>query len=65
MRLPALIYLIDIILVVEFATDLKDVYPGKGITLLHSRAQLLPRFPSPMHTESEWLFPSALKPLTP
>ncbi|CAE6447076.1 unnamed protein product [Rhizoctonia solani] len=37
--------------VLVFATDLKDVYPQKQITLLHSRVQLLPRFPEKMHDE--------------
>ncbi|KAF8601958.1 FAD/NAD(P)-binding domain-containing protein [Ceratobasidium sp. AG-I] len=36
---------------IQFATDLKDVYPCKNITLLHSRAQLLPHFPVAMHNE--------------
>ncbi|KDN33485.1 hypothetical protein RSAG8_13421, partial [Rhizoctonia solani AG-8 WAC10335] len=36
---------------IQFATDLKDTYPQKEITLLHSRMQLLPRFPEKMHDE--------------
>ncbi len=28
----------------EFATDIKSVYPEKSVTLLHSRQRLLPRF---------------------
>ena len=33
----------------EFATDIADVYPGKEVTLVHSRDQLLPRFDKWMH----------------
>ncbi|CAE6461117.1 unnamed protein product [Rhizoctonia solani] len=36
---------------IQFATDLKDIYPRKQITLLHSRMQLLPKFPEKMHDE--------------
>ncbi|CAE6486334.1 unnamed protein product [Rhizoctonia solani] len=36
---------------IQFATDLKDMYPQKQITLLHSRMQLLPKFPEKMHNE--------------
>lgn len=39
---------------IQFATDIADVYPEKRVTLLHSRAQLLPRFSQEMHNESEW-----------
>ncbi|KAG8736087.1 hypothetical protein FRC11_002866, partial [Ceratobasidium sp. 423] len=36
---------------IQFASDLKDLYPQKQITLLHSRTQLLPKFPEKMHDE--------------
>ncbi|KAI4528593.1 FAD/NAD(P)-binding domain-containing protein [Schizophyllum commune Loenen D] len=36
---------------IQFATDIADVYPEKRVTLLHSRAQLLPRFSQEMHNE--------------
>ncbi|CAE6493754.1 unnamed protein product [Rhizoctonia solani] len=36
---------------IQFASDLKDLYPQKQITLLHSRMQLLPKFPEKMHDE--------------
>ncbi|KAJ7903701.1 hypothetical protein B0H14DRAFT_2666009 [Mycena olivaceomarginata] len=36
---------------IQFATDISAVYPGKPVTLLHSRTRLLPRFDSAMHTE--------------
>ncbi|KAG8716743.1 hypothetical protein FRC09_015282 [Ceratobasidium sp. 395] len=34
---------------IQFATDLKDLYPSKSITLLHSRDRLLPKFVEGMH----------------
>lgn len=34
---------------VEFATDIKSVYPEKSVTLIHSRKQLLPNFDSQVH----------------
>lgn len=34
---------------IEFATDLKELYPTKEITLLHSRTRVLPRYPQEMH----------------
>ncbi|KAF7358536.1 Apoptosis-inducing factor B [Mycena venus] len=37
---------------IQFATDIAAVHPGKRVTLLHSRARLLPRFDSAMHTET-------------
>jgi hypothetical protein len=37
----------------EFATDLKDVYPNKEVTLLHSRMRFMPHYPVAMHTASE------------
>ncbi|KAL5480617.1 hypothetical protein ACEPAI_1888 [Sanghuangporus weigelae] len=36
---------------IQFATDLKSVYPEKHVTLLHSRTRLLPRFMRELHTE--------------
>ncbi|CAE6363294.1 unnamed protein product [Rhizoctonia solani] len=36
---------------IQFASDLKSLYPHKQITLLHSRMQLLPRFPNKIHDE--------------
>jgi len=36
---------------IQFASDIKDVYPEKHVTLLHSRARLLPRFDPLMHNE--------------
>ncbi|KAJ6511015.1 hypothetical protein C8R45DRAFT_814405 [Mycena sanguinolenta] len=36
---------------IQFATDIAAIYPGKRVTLLHSRARLLPRFDSAMHCE--------------
>lgn len=34
---------------VEFATDIASVYPGKQVTLIHSRKQLLPNFDERVH----------------
>lgn len=34
---------------VEFATDIKSVYPDKKVTLIHSRKQLLPNFDYKVH----------------
>ncbi|KAK7002464.1 hypothetical protein R3P38DRAFT_3605595 [Favolaschia claudopus] len=36
---------------IQFATDIATVYPGKPVTLLHSRTRLLARFDSEMDTE--------------
>ncbi|KAF9547847.1 FAD/NAD(P)-binding domain-containing protein [Agrocybe pediades] len=36
---------------IQFATDIKSVYPEKQVTLVHSRARLLPRFDEKMHEE--------------
>ncbi|KAF8151450.1 hypothetical protein B0H34DRAFT_727629 [Crassisporium funariophilum] len=36
---------------IQFATDIKAVYPAKQVTLLHSRDRLLPRFNQKMHSE--------------
>lgn len=44
---------VQYIYVLEFATDIKGVYPAKKVTLLHSRLRLLPRFDEKMHEESE------------
>ena len=35
----------------EFATDIKSLYPEKQVTLLHSRHRLLPRFDYDLHSE--------------
>lgn len=44
-------FLSDTDLFTEFATDLKDLYPSKEVTLLHSRTRVLPRYPQEMHDE--------------
>jgi hypothetical protein len=31
------------------ATDIKEVFPDRQVTLLHSRAQLLPAFSKDLH----------------
>lgn len=36
---------------IQFATDIAAVHPRKKVTLLHSRAHLLPRFTQEMHDE--------------
>ncbi|KAG2002423.1 Fer8 [Coprinopsis cinerea AmutBmut pab1-1] len=36
---------------IQFATDIKAVYPDKKVTLLHSRQQLLPKFDEALHHE--------------
>ncbi|KAF5319705.1 hypothetical protein D9619_008513 [Psilocybe cf. subviscida] len=36
---------------IQFATDIKAVYPSTAVTLLHSRERLLPRFGEGMHDE--------------
>ncbi|KZP24001.1 iron uptake cluster protein [Athelia psychrophila] len=36
---------------VQYATDIAAFYPGKRVTLLHSRYRLLPRFDPSMHSE--------------
>ncbi|KAI0086027.1 hypothetical protein BDY19DRAFT_895578 [Irpex rosettiformis] len=36
---------------IQYASDIKDVFPSMHVTLLHSRSQLLPRFDSDMHEE--------------
>ncbi|OCB90569.1 FAD/NAD-binding domain-containing protein [Sanghuangporus baumii] len=36
---------------IQFATDIKSLYPEKQITLLHSRHRLLPRFEYDLHCE--------------
>ncbi|KAJ7648061.1 hypothetical protein FB45DRAFT_1052428 [Roridomyces roridus] len=36
---------------IQFATDIAAIYPGKPVTLLHSRHRLLPRFDPALHTE--------------
>lgn len=34
---------------IQFATDIKNLYPSKEVTLLHSRTRVLPRYPQDMH----------------
>ncbi|KAH8807546.1 hypothetical protein F5884DRAFT_343156 [Xylogone sp. PMI_703] len=34
---------------IELLTDIKDTYPNKEVTLIHSRSQLLPRFGPKLH----------------
>ncbi|ORX40015.1 hypothetical protein BD324DRAFT_615943 [Kockovaella imperatae] len=34
---------------IQYATDLKDLYPHKNVTLLHSRTRLMPIYPVEMH----------------
>ena len=46
----------------EFATDIKSVYPEKSVTLLHSRQRLLPRFDEKMHDESKFDLPPNIPP---
>ncbi|KAL5501244.1 hypothetical protein ACEPAH_9631 [Sanghuangporus vaninii] len=36
---------------IQFATDIKSLYPEKQVTLLHSRHRLLPRFEYDLHCE--------------
>ncbi|OBZ77598.1 Apoptosis-inducing factor B [Grifola frondosa] len=36
---------------IQYASDIAEAYPGKRVTLLHSRTKLLPRFDDAMHTE--------------
>ncbi|BEJ11041.1 hypothetical protein CspHIS471_0104630 [Cutaneotrichosporon sp. HIS471] len=33
----------------EFASDIKDIWPNKEVTMLHSRKRVLPRYPLEMH----------------
>jgi NADH dehydrogenase FAD-containing subunit len=40
-------------LISEFATDLKEIYPDKEVTLLHSRPQLMPIYPIEVHVAGE------------
>ncbi|KAH8829600.1 hypothetical protein DL96DRAFT_1598790 [Flagelloscypha sp. PMI_526] len=37
---------------IQYASDIKDLYPTKEVTLVHSRAQLLPRFNEYLHYAS-------------
>ena len=39
---------------VQFATDIKQHYPEKRVTLVHSGPQLLPRFDRWLHDQSEY-----------
>ena len=41
----------------EYACDLKELYPDKEITLLHSRTRLMPIYPIEVHVNSECTFP--------
>ncbi|TBU25248.1 iron uptake cluster protein [Dichomitus squalens] len=36
---------------IQFASDIAEIHPATRVTLLHSRARLLPRFDEGMHTE--------------
>lgn len=38
-----------VLLMSEFATDIKDLYPTKEVTLLHSRTRMMPRYQQEMH----------------
>lgn len=38
---------------IQFAADLKDVYPDKEVTLLHSRHRMMPLYPQALHDEGE------------
>lgn len=40
----------------EFASDIASLYPEKKVTLLHSRAHLLPRFDEALSSEGVWVF---------
>lgn len=42
---------------IEFASDLKDLYPEKKITLLHSRTRVMPLYPLELHTISKFKAP--------
>ncbi|BEI87773.1 uncharacterized protein CcaverHIS019_0104910 [Cutaneotrichosporon cavernicola] len=33
----------------EFSSDIKDIWPDKEVTMLHSRKRVLPRYPQEMH----------------
>lgn len=37
------------VLTAEFASDIKDMYPSKTVTLIHSRERMMPRYPAEMH----------------
>ncbi|CAK9785464.1 FAD/NAD(P)-binding domain-containing protein [Cutaneotrichosporon oleaginosum] len=34
---------------IQFASDIKSIWPEKEVTMLHSRARVLPRYPQEMH----------------
>lgn len=38
---------------IQFASDLKFVYPEKEVTLLHSRERMMPIYPQELHDEGE------------
>ncbi|KAF8881689.1 hypothetical protein CPB84DRAFT_1838278 [Gymnopilus junonius] len=50
-RVPTVLVVGGGALGIQFATDIKDIYPTKKVTLLHSRLRLLPRFDEKMHNE--------------
>lgn len=39
---------------IEYASDLKDLYPEKKITLLHSRSRVMPLYPLELHMISKF-----------
>jgi hypothetical protein len=41
--------------------DLKDVYPEKEVTLIHSRQQLMPLYPIEMHNGSKRISPLIIR----
>lgn len=49
----------------EFATDLKEIYPEKEVTLLHSRQQLMPIYPRSVHIAGKPSPTSRVSPLDP
>lgn len=44
---------------IEYASDLKDLYPEKKITLLHSRTRVMPLYPIELHMISKLRAPKA------
>jgi hypothetical protein len=48
------------VLLTEFASDIASHYPGKRVTLLHSRDRLLPKFDPALGSEGKFsFFPAA------
>lgn len=39
----------------EFATDIKELFPEKQVTLVHSRDRLMPLYPAKMHEVGEFV----------